>query len=49
MILSYSYDSGGYQLRYFRRYSLEELIEKGNEFLKGSTLTEAQRSYYGIE
>ena len=33
----------------FSRYSLEDLIEKGNEFIKGAELSDSEKAYYGIE
>ena len=34
---------------YYKRYSLDELIEKAHDILKGAELSDAARSKYGIE
>ena len=38
-----------YQLGYYKRYSLDELIEKAQSMLHDSELTDQQKSEYGIE
>ena len=48
MIICYSYKNN-YYIKYFNRYSLEELISKGEDFLKGRKLSDTQKSMYGID
>ena len=38
----------GYKPVWYPRYTLEELIEKGKEFLKGLELSDSEKSIYGI-
>ena len=37
------------KLGYYRRYSVNELIEKAHDILKGAELSDEIRSRYGIE
>ena len=37
-----------YKPVWYPRYTLEELIEKGKEFLKGLELSDSEKSIYGI-
>lgn len=39
----------GCHIQYCERYSLDQLIQKGYDFLKGCELSETQKNFYGIE
>ena len=41
-------DSSNYRVGYFKHYTLEDLIQKAEDYLQGSTLSDEQKSEYGI-
>ncbi|MBQ7058823.1 MAG: TIR domain-containing protein [Firmicutes bacterium] len=45
-----AYYSGGTEtLQYFPRYTLDNLLEKAETFLRGATMTDGEKARYGIE
>ena len=48
--VAYSYNRDtGYHIGYFKHYTVDELIEKGNKLLSGFEMTDEEKSEYGID